>query len=101
MADVYAVEARVDGHIFISILAYHLLHAVETTLRNRDEHHAWATIRRVMSNHSYATILLPTPHDTVIHLRKAGRPEALHQEIYKMLGVDFAHLPVTKMVVEK
>lgn len=93
-------ERRVDGHIFISILAYHLLHAIETTLRNQDEHHSWATIRRVVSNHTYATIELPTPHETVIHVRKAGRPEPLHQEIYQKLGVDFERLPVTKMVVE-
>ena len=94
-------ERRVDGHIFISILAYHLLHAIETTLRNQDEHHSWATIRRVMSNHTYATIELPTPDETVIHVRKAGRPEPLHQEIYKKLGVNFERLPVTKTVVEK
>ena len=92
---------RVDAHVFISILAYHLLHAIETTLRNKDERHSWATIRRVMSNHTYATIELPTPDETVIHVRKASRPEPLHQEIYKMLGIDFECLPVTKMVVKK
>ena len=30
-------ENRVDGHIFISVLAYHLLHSIEHSLRHRRE----------------------------------------------------------------
>jgi transposase len=36
-------EERVDGHIFISILAYHLLHSIEYTLRQKGEYSRWAT----------------------------------------------------------
>lgn len=89
-------EDRVDGHIFISILAYHLLHAIETTLRRNDDHHCWATIQRVMSNHHYSTIMLPTPEGDVIHVRKPGQAEPIHEEIYSLLGVDYTKLPVIK-----
>ena len=30
-------EDRVDAHIFISILAYHISHAIEETLRNKGD----------------------------------------------------------------
>ena len=53
-------EDRVDGHIFISILAYHLLHSIEYKLRSQGCHSRWATIKRLVSTHSYSTIQLPT-----------------------------------------
>jgi transposase len=75
-------ENRVDGHIFITILAYHLLHAIEFTLRKKNIHTTWPTIKRVLMNHTYSTITLPTVEGPVINLRKAGIPEDIHQRIY-------------------
>jgi transposase len=92
----HQLERRVDSHVFISILAYDLLHSVEHTLRARGVHHSWATVKRVMRSHTYATITLPTTSGAVIHVRKPGVPEAIHEEIYETLGVNYTNLPVTK-----
>jgi len=89
-------EQRVDGHIFISILAYHLLHSIEHTLRQNGEHSRWATIRRLVSTHNYSTIQLPTTKGTVINVRKAGVPEAVHIDVYNKLGIDYKNLPIKK-----
>jgi transposase len=91
-------EDRVDGHIFITILAYHLLHAIEFTLSRKADHTYWPTIKRVLINHTYSTIVLPTVEGPVINLRKAGVPEDIHQKIYGKLGVDYANLPVAKTI---
>ena len=87
-------EKRVDGHIFISILAYHFLHSIEYTLRQKGEHSRWATIKRLVSTHNYTTIQLPTTQGTVINVRKAGLPEAVHIDIYEKLGVDYKSLTI-------
>ncbi len=92
-------ETRVDGHIFISIQAYHLLHAIEYNLRQQGEHSRWATIKRVVSTHRYSTIQLPTVSGKVINIRKPGIAEGIHQEIYQKLGVDSIHLPTQKIFV--
>ena len=92
------VEGRVDGHVNITILAYHLLHAIEFTLRGKGDHSTWPTIKRVINNHTYSTIILPTTEGPVINLRKAGIPEGIHQEIYNKLGVNYSNLPVTKII---
>ena len=89
-------EERVDGHIFISILAYHLLYSIEYTLRQKGIHSRWATIKRIVSTHNYSTIQLPTTQGTVINVRKAGVPEAVHIDIYEKLGVDYKNLPIRK-----
>lgn len=92
-------EIRVDGHVFITILAYHLLHSIEHTLRENDCSRSWAAIKRVVSSHTYSTIILPTTSGTVIHLRKSGRPEAIHQDIYRKLNIKVDDLPVNKILV--
>jgi transposase len=91
-------EMRVDGHIFISILAYHLLHTIEYTLRQNGDHSRWATIKRLVSTHRYATIQLPTVAGPVLNIRKPGTPEGIHQDIYNTLGVDWRRVPVKKIL---
>jgi len=91
-------EDRVDGHIFITILAYHLLHSIEYTLRRKGDHSRWATIKRILSTHNYSTIQLPTVKGPVINLRKPGIPEGIHIDVYKKLKIPFEQLPVTKSI---
>ncbi|MCK5538091.1 MAG: hypothetical protein KAI79_14795 [Bacteroidales bacterium] len=93
------LEQRVDGHIFISILAYHLLHAIEFTLRQKGMNVWWSSIKRVMSSHCYATIIAPTVKGTVINIRKPGVPELIHKEIYDKLNIDYTNLKKTKIYI--
>ena len=92
-------EERVDGHIFITILAYHLLHSIEYTLRHKGDHSRWASIKRIVSTHNYSTIQLPTVKGPVINVRRPGIPEGIHIDIYKKLEVPLEKLPVTKNFV--
>jgi len=91
-------EDRVDGHIFITILAYHLLHSIEYTLRQKGITASWQTIKRALTTHTYSTIYLPVVKGPVINLRKAGIPEGIHLEIYNKLNVEYTNLPITKIV---
>ena len=91
-------EVRVDGHIFITILAYHLLHSIEYTLHQKEDHSRWSTVKRLVSSHNYSTIQLPTVKGPVINVRKPGIPEGVHIEIYQKLGVPYENLPVTKTI---
>jgi transposase len=91
-------EMRVDGHIFISILAYHLLHTIEYTLRQNGDRSLWATIKRLVSTHRYSTIQLPMVAGPVLNIRKPGMTEGIHQDIYNKLGVDWKRLPVIKIL---
>ncbi len=94
----HQIENRVDGHIFISILAYHLLHSIEYTLRQKGDHSRWATIKRLVSTHRYTTTQLPTVQGPVINIRKPGIPEGIHMGIYQKLNIDYKNLKVTKTV---
>jgi transposase len=91
-------ENRVDGHIFISILAYHLLHSIEYTLRQKGDHSRWVTIKRLVRSHNYSTIQLPTVKGPIINVRKPGIPEGVHINIYQKLDVDYKKLKITKTI---
>ena len=74
----HQLEDRVDGHIFISILAYHLMHTIEYVLHQQGISSSWATIKRLVSTHTYATIQLPVVGKSTINVRKPGMVEGIH-----------------------
>jgi len=92
----HQLEKRVDGHIFISILAYHLLHTIEYILNQQDISASWKTIKRLVSTHNYATIQVPVVDKTTVNLRKPGAVEGIHEKIYRKLGVNYKDLPTLK-----
>ena len=95
----HQTERRVEGHIWITILAYHLLCWIQETLREGGDTRRWATIRRLLQTHCYTTIVVPTKGGKTYRLRKAGQPEELQKAIYEKLKINWASLPQTKLEV--
>jgi transposase len=83
----HQLERRVETHIFLCVLAYHLLVAIETTLASHDQHTSWATIREVLRTHQVVTIVLPTDGGRILRIRQATTPEPEHSEVYRLLNV--------------
>lgn len=81
------LEHRVEAHIFLCILAYHIQVAVENTLREQGDHRSWATVRDVLSTHHTLTTVLPTQTGKELHIRNASVPQEDHLAIYRALGV--------------
>lgn len=80
-------EPRVEAHIFLCVLAFHLLVTVEHTLRQKGVHTSWASVRDRLSTHQVCTIALPTTTGATLRLRKASTPEPEHLEIYRLLDL--------------
>jgi len=83
----HQVERRVETHIFLCVLAYHLLVAIENTLLGRGIHTSWWTIRQTLSTYKVCTIILPADNGKVLNIRKASRPEPEIRELYKLLNI--------------
>jgi len=81
-------EGRVEAHIFLCVLAYHLLISIEKTLLNQSVHTSWATVRETLKTHQVNTIVLPTDGGLVLRIRKGTTPEPAHRELYARLGID-------------
>lgn len=83
----HQIERRTQTHIFLCVLAYHLLVAVEHTLREQGDHRSWETVREILRTHQVATVILPTTSGEELHIRKGGRAEPQHRDIYRKLRI--------------
>jgi transposase len=93
----HQLEDRVDGHIFISVLAYHLLRWVGKRLEDHNDTREWQTIRRLLGTHSIVTTRLPLADGRTINIRKPSQPDDEQKRVYRMLGIDWkAAFPTKK-----
>jgi transposase len=92
----HQVEHRVEAHIFLCVLAYHLLVAIEYALRQQHDHRSWATVRDQLRSHHLLTIVLPTTSGTTLRIRRPSTPEPVHREIYNLLDLDPDALPIRR-----
>ncbi|MDQ2088207.1 IS1634 family transposase [Herbivorax sp. ANBcel31] len=80
-------ESRSGAHLFITVLAYHLLAVIERLLMQKGDHRQWSTIREVLSTHARNTVIITDKDGNTDHVRVSGAPESMHQEIYDMLEI--------------
>jgi transposase len=92
----HQIERRVETHIFLCVLAYHLLVAIENTLLDKGIHTSWWSIRQTLKTHQVCTIILPATNGKVLTIRKASKPEPEHIELYKLLRIPHKIIPPRK-----
>ena len=92
----HQLEHRIDGHIFISIIAYHLLHTVRYQLKQQGIHNSWETIRQILSTQIRVTTTLNLKEGGMVKVRKTSRATPEQALIYKALGIDTTACKMTK-----
>jgi len=85
----HQLEKRVDGHIFISVLAYHLLRWIGYRLETAGDQREWRTLRRLLGTHVVATTRLPLEGGREVLIRKPSQPDAEQERVYALLGIDW------------
>lgn len=78
---------RVSGHLFITVLAYHLVHTIRFRLKQAGIHSSWSSLRNILSPQSRVTVSMQCKNGRTVHVRKSTRPEPDQQEIYTALGI--------------
>ena len=81
------LQDRTQTHIFLCVLAYHLLAAIEKRFLDQGIHTSWWNVRQQLSTHQVVTVVLPASHGKVLKIRKATTPEPVHKQIYTALGM--------------
>ena len=96
-------EERADAHLFISVLAYHILHSIEYKLRLCGDHRSWATIRDILSTHQRLTVEYNVKEQGQVqrnHLRLCSTAEPEHRQIYNHLNLKETPLPRKTVAVK-
>jgi transposase len=88
---------RSAAHLFLAVLAYHLLATIENLVTQQGDTRTWGTLLEVMSTLMRGTVTMRDDQGATYHLRLSGEPEDEHQVILDELGI--SSLP--KTVVSK
>lgn len=75
------------AHIFITVIAYHILAGILKKLHQKGINYNWDTIRNILSTHVRVTTTFKTEDETTINVRNSTTPTIRQQEIYDALEI--------------
>jgi len=78
---------RVSGHLFVTLLAYHLVHTIRYQLKKKGIHLSWSELRKQLSGQARITASVQCESEEIIHIRKSSRPEPRQQTVYDALNL--------------
>jgi transposase len=93
-------EERVTGHLFITLLAYHLVHTLRYQLKQQGIQLSWDSIRNIMSTQQRITITLPTTDNKTIHLRTTTQAEVRQKQLYAALNIKSDPIGKYKTIID-
>jgi len=79
----HQLRDRVSSHIFITILAYHILHTIRYQLKANGINDGWTSIMSTLENHYRLTTSMQRESGRTIHIRKSMRPTPEQFKIYQ------------------
>jgi transposase len=92
-------EKRIDGHLWITVLAYHLIQNCLYQLNRQGIKSYWQTINAIMSSRIRVTAQAKTSEGTMLYHRSTTKAELEQQAIYKALGISPQILQAKKTFV--
>lgn len=79
--------SRVDAHLFITLLAYHVMQTILYELGLHGIKIRWETLRQKMSTQTRVTTTMRLQSGQTVHVRSSTKPESCHREIYRALNL--------------
>jgi hypothetical protein len=95
----HQLEKRVDGHLWITILAYSLIQDIIYRLRSNGITHSWETIRSQFSNRIRISMYANTNTNQTVHIRSTTEEEQFHLQIYKALKLSSKIIGTRKTIL--
>ena len=92
-------QDRVDGHLFITVLAYQCVQLIRTQLKASGINESWATLRKTLQVQRRTTTSMRRADGRTLHVRKTSKAEPALMRIYQALGISAAPGGVKKLVV--
>jgi len=91
-------EERVEGHLFITVLAYQAVQALRQKLKTEDIVDSWSTLRETFSVQQRITATFKQPDGRTLHVRKATVAEPKLKRLYDALGLPAAPGGIQKLI---
>jgi len=94
-------EERVTAHLFITLLAYHLVHTIRYQLKNKGIDLSWHSIRKLLSTQQRITISMPTQDKKMVYIRVTSKAETMQKKLFDALGISTDPIGNVKTIIGK
>ena len=81
----HQIERRVDGHLWITIMAYHLIQHCLYQLQQKEIHYHWKTVRKIMRSRTRVTMRANMENGKTLHHRSTTKAEG-EQNLHTLSG---------------
>jgi transposase len=78
-------DENTEAHIFVGVVAYQLVHAIRSALKQNGINHSWPRIRNMMSSQTIVTTRMKLENRDSLVLRNVTRPNMEQTKIYSAL----------------
>lgn len=78
---------RAEAHIFQSVLALHILTAIELRLKENGDCRSWEKIRDILSTHQACSVILPAENGQTYKIKNISKMNEEQHQIYQNLGI--------------
>ena len=92
-------EHRVDGHLWITIIAYHLIQNCLYQLNKKELNRQWKTVRKIMMSRVRVTMQAKMVDGKTLYHRSSTKAEGDQKEIYRALGISPQILKAYKTIL--
>ncbi len=86
-------ELRAEAHLFIAVLAYHIVNAIRHRLNEQDIYLSWGSLRKIMRNHQLILTSMQSKDGKTITILDTSVPEDTHKQIYNALNLSPNPIP--------
>lgn len=91
-------DERIEGHLYLTMLAYQLVNTIRYMLQQEGIHYDWNNILRLMATQTIQTLELPTDTKT-IYLRQPAKPIKEVSQIFRATNCSNTQKATKKYVV--
>ncbi len=83
----HSKDARIEAHLFLSVLAYHAVQLIRTKLKQYGIHSSWGTLQFELNAWHRITTVLPETKDRCILLKQDTDLSPLRRHIAQIMGL--------------
>jgi hypothetical protein len=83
----HQTQSRVDGHLFITLLSYSIIHTIRYKLKQKGIHYSWNTIREILETRDMITTSMRCKDGSMLYIRQSVELNDRQKEIYNALDI--------------
>ena len=93
----HKTDSRVDAHLFITLLAYTIIHTIRYKLKAKGINYSWTTIRDITQNQIRVTTTAKCKDGQILYFRKSSLLNEKQKEIFNALDINYKAGATTKL----